>query len=67
MKPATLYPALTRLREEGAVEVEWGERAPLGATSIERCPGLRPDLCPSGLAAQALDVGVQSVRQCSSK
>ncbi|MGW3985773.1 PadR family transcriptional regulator [Streptomyces sp. NPDC004830] len=24
VKPATLYPALTRLEEEGAVEVEWG-------------------------------------------
>ncbi|MDG9710212.1 PadR family transcriptional regulator [Streptomyces sp. DH10] len=24
VKPATLYPALTRLQEEGAVEVEWG-------------------------------------------
>ncbi|WP_063760815.1 PadR family transcriptional regulator [Streptomyces aureocirculatus] len=24
VKPATLYPALTRLEEEGAVEIEWG-------------------------------------------
>ncbi|MEU7134410.1 PadR family transcriptional regulator [Streptomyces sp. NPDC046261] len=30
VKPATLYPALTRLAEEGAVEVEWaaGENGP---------------------------------------
>ncbi|QZZ32826.1 PadR family transcriptional regulator [Streptomyces sp. ST1015] len=24
VKPATLYPALARLEEEGAVEIEWG-------------------------------------------
>ncbi|MET8981554.1 PadR family transcriptional regulator [Streptomyces sp. NPDC004539] len=24
IKPATLYPALARLEEEGAVEIEWG-------------------------------------------